>query len=73
VPLVGLETLSATTFTDNNLRQTLPEGDAQSGAVAAESVSVPVTPELLAATLLGLSPEDRARLAAVLLAKQEGQ
>jgi hypothetical protein len=50
--------------------QSTPRGDAQSGAVAAEVVSVPLTPEALAATLLSLSPTDRAGLAGMLLGQQ---
>ncbi len=73
MPLVGLETLSATTFPGNNLRQPPLGRAAQSGAVAPESMSVPLTPELLAAGLLGLSAEDRAQLAAMLLGQPEGE
>jgi hypothetical protein len=43
--------------------------DAQSGAVSAEAGSL--TPEALAVALLGLSPEDRARIAAMLLGNHE--
>jgi hypothetical protein len=44
------------------LRHGTEPGAAQSGAVS---------PEMLAAALFGLSPEDRARLAAMLLDRQE--
>jgi hypothetical protein len=47
-------------------------GDAQSGAVTGETVSIRLTPETLGAALLGLSPADRARLAAMLLGQQTG-
>jgi hypothetical protein len=72
VPPRGLEASSATSYQINNLGHSPSPGDAQSGAVAAEVASVPLTPEVLAAALLGLSPADRARLAALLLGSDNG-
>ena len=54
----------------SELEQSTFPGAAQSGAVAVEPVAL--TPQALAAALLGLSPADRARLAAVLL-RQDGK
>jgi hypothetical protein len=51
------------------LGQSPSSSAAKSGAVSAEAASFPptLTPEALAEALLGLSPDDRARLAAMLL------
>jgi hypothetical protein len=46
-------------------------GDAQSGAVVESGASL--TPEAIARALLGLSPVERARLAALLLGQQPGE
>jgi hypothetical protein len=70
VPPAGLETLSASSLSNNNLRQSSLPADAQSGAVGAEAAPVQLTPEALAAAILALSPADRARLAALLVGEQ---
>jgi hypothetical protein len=68
VPLVGLETLDASAHSSNDLGHCPFPRDAQSGAVVGELMA-----EALATALLGLSAEDRARLAAMLLSQQEGK
>jgi hypothetical protein len=72
VPLVGLETVSATGHPEGSLRQSESDDDAQSGAVTAERPSTTLTPDALAAALFSLSPDERALLAAVLLKQPEG-
>ena len=69
IPQRGLEAVGVTTSIENGLEKSTPRGAAISGAVAAESRSVPLTVEALAAALLALSPSDRARLAALLIGK----
>ena len=64
MPLVGLETFSATTFSDDELGRSTISSGAESGAV---SLGLSMhTPEALAAALLSLSPDDRTRLASML-------
>jgi hypothetical protein len=70
VPPRGLETTGATSKPTRELHQ-MPLGrDAQSGAFAVEAPSFRLTPEALAAALLGLSQTERAWLAAMLLGHQ---
>jgi hypothetical protein len=57
-------------LSDNSLGQFAFSSGAKSGAVAGQSAGLTV--EALAAALLGLSPEDRARLAAMLLGQADG-
>ena len=64
VPPRGLETLPVSPDSHTGLRHSPAVGAAESGAVS---------PELLAAALLNLSPADRARLAAMLLGQAEGE
>lgn len=73
IPPRGLETDSTTAISDNTLAQSSFSSGAQSGAVCDETGSAVLTVEALAAALLGLSPEDRARLAAMLLGQGEGK
>src|SRR5262245_17257745 len=70
VPRPGLEPLSASDCSTDNLGPTSIQDGAESGAVATEAVRV--TPKALAAALLSLSPADRARLAALLIEKDKG-
>ena len=66
LPPRGLEAPSATSCPNNNLGQSAFPSGAESGAVAAEVASGGLTPEALAAALLSLPLDDRARLAAFL-------
>jgi hypothetical protein len=68
VPPRGLETASVTRYFTNDLGQLAFPCGAESGAVPAELARL--TPEALAAALMGLSPADRARLAALLVGQQ---
>ena len=69
IPPRGLEGLSTTASPTNDLGQSPFPSGAESGAVAAEIPSGGLTPEVLAAALLSLPLDDRARLAALLLGK----
>jgi hypothetical protein len=66
----GLEQDSASAISDSTLGQFEISSAAKSGAVSAEIASGALTPDALAAALLALLPEDRARLAALLLGEQ---
>jgi len=70
LPLVGLEPDSASADSDSNLGQFDFQRDAKSGAVCREIASAALTPDTLAAALLALAPEDRARLATMLTREQ---
>jgi hypothetical protein len=73
LPPRGLETLPASGNSDNGLRQPPALGAAKSGAFPAETASPALTAEALAAALLALPREDRARLAAMLLGRPAEQ
>ena len=61
---VGLEPTDASTLPANDLQQSSQAGAAQSGAVSVDA---------LFAMLAALSPEDRARLAALLTGQAGGE
>ena len=65
---MGVEPLEASGLGESGLRQSALSSGAKSGAVAAETAELTV--DALATALLGLSTEDRARLAALLLGQQ---
>jgi hypothetical protein len=65
VPLRGVEPVSVTAADDKDLQPPRVLGAAESGAFYSEVVT-PMTVDILAKSLLALSPEDFAKLAALL-------